>query len=62
MPINSLMLLRLHVNFLILPMQVLTLPDFARIPLFAKHGEPVGYNGKVQDLIVIAMGNWAHKN
>lgn len=30
--------------------------DFARIPLVAKHGEPVGYNGKVQDLIVIAMG------
>ncbi|NNP73892.1 bifunctional glutamine synthetase adenylyltransferase/deadenyltransferase [Acinetobacter defluvii] len=30
--------------------------DFARVPLLAKHGEPVGYNGKVQDLIVIAMG------
>lgn len=30
--------------------------DFARIPLVAKHGEPMGYNGKVQDLIVIAMG------
>lgn len=30
--------------------------DFARIPLVAKHGEPVGYNGKVLDLIVIAMG------
>ncbi|OTG66987.1 bifunctional glutamine synthetase adenylyltransferase/deadenyltransferase [Acinetobacter sp. ANC 4470] len=30
--------------------------DFARIPLVAKHGEPVGYNGKVQDLIVVAMG------
>ena len=30
--------------------------DFARAPLVAKHGEPVGYNGKVQDLIVIAMG------
>ncbi|MDO5542468.1 MAG: bifunctional [glutamate--ammonia ligase]-adenylyl-L-tyrosine phosphorylase/[glutamate--ammonia-ligase] adenylyltransferase [Acinetobacter sp.] len=30
--------------------------DFARIPLVAKHGEPLGYNGKVQDLIVVAMG------
>ena len=30
--------------------------DFARIPLVAKHGEPIGYNGKVQDLIVVAMG------
>lgn len=30
--------------------------DFARIPLIAKHGEPVGYNGKIQDLIVIGMG------
>ncbi|GIT82973.1 glutamate-ammonia-ligase adenylyltransferase [Acinetobacter seohaensis] len=30
--------------------------DFARIPLVAKHGEPMGYNGKVQDLIVVAMG------
>lgn len=30
--------------------------DFARRPLVAKHGEPIGYNGKVQDLIVIAMG------
>ena len=30
--------------------------DFARIPLLAKHGEPVGYGGKVQDLIVVAMG------
>ncbi len=29
---------------------------FAYQPLAAKHGEPVGYNGKVQDLIVIAMG------
>ncbi len=30
--------------------------DFARIPLVAKYGQPIGYNGKVQDLIVIAMG------
>ena len=30
--------------------------DFARIPLLAKHGEPMGYNGKIQDLIVIGMG------
>ena len=30
--------------------------DFARAPLVAKHGEPMGYNGKVQDLIVVAMG------
>lgn len=30
--------------------------DFARVPLVAKHGEPMGYNGKVQDLIVVAMG------
>ena len=30
--------------------------DFARIPLVAKHGEPVGYKGNVQDLIVVAMG------
>ena len=30
--------------------------DFARIPLLVKHGEPVGYGGKVQDLIVVAMG------
>ncbi|MDM1764985.1 MULTISPECIES: bifunctional [glutamate--ammonia ligase]-adenylyl-L-tyrosine phosphorylase/[glutamate--ammonia-ligase] adenylyltransferase [unclassified Acinetobacter] len=30
--------------------------DFARIPLIAKYGEPIGYNGKEQDLIVIAMG------
>ena len=29
---------------------------FALIPLLAKHGEPIGYSGKVQDLIVIAMG------
>ena len=30
--------------------------DFARVPLVAKHGEPIGYSGKVQDLIVVAMG------
>lgn len=30
--------------------------DFARVALVAKHGEPVGYSGKVQDLIVVAMG------
>ena len=30
--------------------------DFARIPIVAKYGQPIGYNGKVQDLIVIAMG------
>ena len=30
--------------------------EFALIPLLAKHGEPIGYSGKVQDLIVIAMG------
>ncbi len=30
--------------------------DFARMPLVAKYGEPIGYNGKVQDLIIIAMG------
>ncbi|MBJ8444569.1 bifunctional [glutamate--ammonia ligase]-adenylyl-L-tyrosine phosphorylase/[glutamate--ammonia-ligase] adenylyltransferase [Acinetobacter bereziniae] len=30
--------------------------DFARVPLITKHGEPVGYNGKIQDLIVIGMG------
>ncbi|CAG2155793.1 unnamed protein product [Oppiella nova] len=30
--------------------------DFARISLLAKHGEPMGYNGKLQDLIVIGMG------
>ncbi|RKG32423.1 bifunctional [glutamate--ammonia ligase]-adenylyl-L-tyrosine phosphorylase/[glutamate--ammonia-ligase] adenylyltransferase [Acinetobacter tianfuensis] len=29
---------------------------FAYEPLKAKHGEPMGYNGKLQDLIVIAMG------
>ncbi|MDO4223581.1 MAG: bifunctional [glutamate--ammonia ligase]-adenylyl-L-tyrosine phosphorylase/[glutamate--ammonia-ligase] adenylyltransferase, partial [Acinetobacter sp.] len=30
--------------------------DFAYPALVAKHGEPVGYSGQVQDLIVIAMG------
>ena len=30
--------------------------DFARAPLVAKHGEPIGYSGEVQDLIVVAMG------
>ncbi|TCB49821.1 bifunctional [glutamate--ammonia ligase]-adenylyl-L-tyrosine phosphorylase/[glutamate--ammonia-ligase] adenylyltransferase [Acinetobacter sp. ANC 4779] len=30
--------------------------DFARVPLVAKHGEPISYNGTVQDLIVVAMG------
>ncbi|WP_163122603.1 bifunctional [glutamate--ammonia ligase]-adenylyl-L-tyrosine phosphorylase/[glutamate--ammonia-ligase] adenylyltransferase [Acinetobacter portensis] len=30
--------------------------DFARKALIVKHGEPIGYGGKVQDLIVIAMG------
>ena len=30
--------------------------DFAQIPLLAKHGEPISYAGKLQDLIVIAMG------
>lgn len=29
---------------------------FARIPLVLKHGEPIGYSGQVQDLIIIAMG------
>ena len=29
---------------------------FALVPLVAKYGEPMGYNNKVQDLIVIAMG------
>ncbi len=29
---------------------------FALPALIAKHGEPIGYNGKVQDLIVIGMG------
>ncbi|TCB56331.1 bifunctional [glutamate--ammonia ligase]-adenylyl-L-tyrosine phosphorylase/[glutamate--ammonia-ligase] adenylyltransferase [Acinetobacter terrestris] len=30
--------------------------DFARVALVAKHGEPIGYNGTVQNLIVVAMG------
>ncbi|WP_180009403.1 MULTISPECIES: bifunctional [glutamate--ammonia ligase]-adenylyl-L-tyrosine phosphorylase/[glutamate--ammonia-ligase] adenylyltransferase [unclassified Acinetobacter] len=30
--------------------------DFALKPLIAKYGEPLGYKGKVQDLIVVAMG------
>ncbi|AXY61103.1 MULTISPECIES: bifunctional [glutamate--ammonia ligase]-adenylyl-L-tyrosine phosphorylase/[glutamate--ammonia-ligase] adenylyltransferase [Acinetobacter] len=30
--------------------------EFALQPLIAKHGEPVSYSGKVQDLIVIGMG------
>ncbi|WP_180130931.1 MULTISPECIES: bifunctional [glutamate--ammonia ligase]-adenylyl-L-tyrosine phosphorylase/[glutamate--ammonia-ligase] adenylyltransferase [unclassified Acinetobacter] len=30
--------------------------DFARNPLIAKYGEPLGYKGEVQDLIVVAMG------
>ena len=29
---------------------------FALAPLVAKHGQPVGYNHKIQDLIVVAMG------
>lgn len=29
---------------------------FALAPLLAKYGEPVGYSGQVQDLIIIAMG------
>lgn len=29
---------------------------FARVALVAKHGEPLSYSGKVQDLIVVAMG------
>ena len=35
---------------------IIAAKDFARIPLIAKHGEPIGYNGKLQDLIVIGMG------
>ena len=35
--------------------------DFARIPLIAKHGEPMGYSGQVQDLIVIGMGKLGAK-
>ena len=30
--------------------------DFALVALVAKHGEPIGYNGTVQNLIVVAMG------
>ncbi|MBP7782931.1 MAG: bifunctional [glutamate--ammonia ligase]-adenylyl-L-tyrosine phosphorylase/[glutamate--ammonia-ligase] adenylyltransferase [Acinetobacter sp.] len=30
--------------------------NYARTVLVTKHGEPIGYGGKVQDLIVIAMG------
>lgn len=30
--------------------------EFARVPLVAKYGEPIGYNNQVQELIVIAMG------
>ncbi|WP_180078739.1 bifunctional [glutamate--ammonia ligase]-adenylyl-L-tyrosine phosphorylase/[glutamate--ammonia-ligase] adenylyltransferase [Acinetobacter sp. YH12251] len=30
--------------------------DFALKPLIAKYGEPLGYKGKFQDLIVVAMG------
>lgn len=29
---------------------------FALSPLLAKHGEPIGYSGQLQDLIVIGMG------
>lgn len=29
---------------------------FARVALVVKHGEPLSYSGKVQDLIVVAMG------
>ena len=35
---------------------IIAAKDFARIPLLAKHGEPIGYNGKLQDLIVIGDG------
>lgn len=35
---------------------VIAAKDFARPALVAKHGEPIGADGKVQDLIVIAMG------
>lgn len=30
--------------------------QFALVPLITKHGEPVGYDGQIQDLIVIGMG------
>ncbi|RYZ88282.1 MAG: bifunctional glutamine synthetase adenylyltransferase/deadenyltransferase, partial [Moraxellaceae bacterium] len=29
---------------------------FAKVPLVARYGEPIGVDGKVQDLIVIGMG------
>ena len=35
--------------------------DFERKPLIAKHGEPIGYSGQVQDLIVIGMGKLGAK-
>ncbi|MBJ9985539.1 bifunctional [glutamate--ammonia ligase]-adenylyl-L-tyrosine phosphorylase/[glutamate--ammonia-ligase] adenylyltransferase [Acinetobacter sp. S40] len=30
--------------------------QFALVPLVAKHGEPVGYDSQIQDLIVVGMG------
>ncbi len=30
--------------------------QFALPPLLAKHGEPIGYDGQIQDLIVVGMG------
>ena len=35
---------------------IMVAKDFALTPLVAKYGQALGYNGKVQDLIVIAMG------
>ena len=35
---------------------VIAAKEFAWTPLVAKYGEPIGYGGQVQDLIVIAMG------
>ncbi|KAA8733183.1 bifunctional [glutamate--ammonia ligase]-adenylyl-L-tyrosine phosphorylase/[glutamate--ammonia-ligase] adenylyltransferase [Acinetobacter qingfengensis] len=35
---------------------VIAAKDFARPALVKKHGEPIGENGQVQDLIVLAMG------
>ena len=35
---------------------IIAAQNFARAPLVAKYGEPIGYSGKVQDLLVIAMG------
>lgn len=35
---------------------VIAAKDFARPALVAKYGEPIGENGEVQDLIVLAMG------